>query len=455
LPPRSGHGYTSPPGAGRNRRLRTLHLALAGALFAAPQDPSAREVADFVNILVAADGEAAARKLESESLRKILTADGRQMDWVCREASRKAPHLALRTPASAPRVTAGLLTLTADLLAQSPGDAGCLRARQFALLADARVRRTLKMAVTSAPFVQAGEAIESLYRPASADGPAAGDPIHLLWAAQAFSEGAAVAGDAATALWDRALDLTIRLREMETEDPEIRGGIPRILLDRVRWGGARREKGVEDRLIALVEHLTTARAKAPGDMALATVFNETVSVAGSLGLRRRGLEYDAARLFPSPGLEMRVPVGNRWRSADPGESSVSQVDPERGRIRCIEVIGYDWDQNYDLPDGSRVKGDSLRDLAARFFDIERERLKKVQVRRTPAQSRLGRCPMGLAFEFEGTDDRDSFLGRREWFFKSGEGRRCTYRLALSWFWKDEPPDPEFEFVMDSVQERRG
>lgn len=438
--------------------MRPILIALAGLLLAAPssssQEASSKEVQGVLDALEGGDADRAVTALATEELRTSLSSDPRDLDAVCLRASRKARLLAHRAPAAARRLASVLLGLADDAVARSPEDGCALRARQFSVLVDARVRSAQGMAVTPEPFVKSAEVMASWYRAAAPGAPASGDPLYLLWAAEARAEGAAVAGEEAPALWDSVLEDAALLRGIPHRDPGIQVGIARLFLDRLRWGASRREKGLDLRLDALLAYLAAEREKSPRDKALSTVFNETVTEAGRLGIRRKDLQYHADRTRPCPGLEMSVPVGLRWTGGDGPDSPVAEYDPEYGRIRCLEVAAYSWSEPYEIVAGTQVKGDSLRDIALKHWEVERGKMASVETSRPPAQGRLKTCAMGLVFEMEGTGHDGKHVGRREWFFKSAEGHGCTYRVALSWHRKDLPPDPEFDFLMASIREVR-
>lgn len=424
--------------------MGVLRMLSLGVLLALPAPADTVDLEKFLFRIRSGEGESVAKDLEGGPVREALRAEPAALDRVCRAADASSRTLARKAPADAPRIAAALLALTAGGPQQAPFAAR--RARFHALLADARIRGDLGLPVAADPFVDAGEGLEKL---AGEDSDSGGC---LIDAARAFADGADRPGEKGPGLWDRAEQIVATVRAKHPRDLESLCGGAALLLDRVRWGAERREKGLEPRFDYALDFIAEARRVDPRHRGLGTAFNDAVSLSRTLGIRRAGLEYEADRIAPCTGLQATVPLGSRWTTTGGAVPQVEQVDPVLGRVRAIEFTAYEWELNYDLPDGATVRGDGMKDLAGKIMDGALKRLRKVLSRHPLAAGRLRQCPAGWAFDLSGTDEKGAFLRRREWYFKSTMNRRVTYRIAVLEFQADLAEDPAFQSVLDSLRE---
>lgn len=429
------------------RGWRALVLAAAAAAAAAGPGDVEEEIAQrIVRLLETGKGDDAARILEQKEVHDGFVRDACALDAVCTAGASFAEALAREDPRDAPRVIAALGATTADCSEQQPENQGAIHARCLALVAEGRVRKQLKLPLTSDPFVAAASGFQRLH----ARFPEFG--AQLLAAARAFAEGAQAVPAEAAPLWKSAEEALARLQAFPTAKAAVLADGARVLLDRVRWGAARKESGLEARLEAALALVAGARRTSPEDVGLYTAFNEVVSLTKGLGLRHPDAAFLTDLVSPAIGLRMNVPMGSHWSVPQGSSTEVVQYEPPFGRIRSIGMTVFDWNGDYEFGEKAFVKGDSMKDIAGKQLEAACRRLKKVKSRIQPTSASLRQCDSGWYTEYEGLDPKGAYVRRRDWLFKSKAGLKVTYDLAVTSFREGERDDPEFQSVLDSIRE---
>ena len=435
--------------------MGTPRIALSACLFlplaAAPAPHADPDPEVLLRALSEGRASAAAVSLEDPEMRRVLAADTRALYRICFQASESHRALFRESPQKAAGV-ASLLETVATEAAADPEDRDAAAARLYALLVDARIARAAGRSVGPDRWYEIASGLEGMVTgPDGAREPSAAPT--LVRAAMVRSEGAAAAGKAGGPAWEAAMALADAANALVPGDPAVALARVRLSLDHLRWLGEHRLGGGEARLESLLLRLALARNGREQDLDLVTAYNDAVTLARVLRIRKAGLEYESESVIPCRRFELRVPLGRRWSAPDSGPGSTHQIDASGEKVRELEVRAFDWDLKYTPVAGREVKGDSLRDLAADCLEAARAGLAKSKVTRPLFQGRLSSFPMGLTFALEGTTAAGEFRERREWIFKSGQGNQITFAVALVSFRKDMEEDPEFRFVLESLKEK--
>ncbi len=429
------------------RGWRALVLAAAAsAASAGPGDGEAEIARRIARLLEAGKGEDAARLLEQKEVHDGFVKDPSALGTVCLAEATCAEALAREDPKSAPRVVAALGAASADCAEALPGDLRAVYARSFALLAEGRIRKQLKLPPTADPFTGAAAGFRKLHDAC------AGSGEYILSASRALAEGAQAVPVEATALWKSAEEAVAMLQALPAAAPGNLAEGVRVLLDRVRWGAGRKESGLEPRLEAALALVVGARKAAPEDAGLRTAFNEVVALTKGLGLRHPDAAFETEVVSPAIGLRLNVPTGNHWAVPKGAFSEVDQYDQPFGKIRSIGMTQFNWSDPYEIGDKVLVKGDSMKDIAGKQLEAGCRALRRVKSRVQPTTASLKQCDSGWYTEYEGIDQKGRYLRRRDWFFKSRSGQRVTYDLSVTSYREGERDDPEFQSVLDSLRE---
>jgi hypothetical protein len=410
-----------------------------------PQDPG-DPVGALLGDLRTGRAAAAAAALEGKDLRDRLAADPGALETAAWDAMRNSAALAWSSPKDARKIADALAASVASAPAEEDGTGPRARARAFARLFLARTRKAAGEAVGADEFVRCADALESLAAASQAKGAC------LLEAGRALADAADLPGADGSPLWLRAEQFATRVRaEHGDRVPWIAEGA-RLLLDRVRWGASRREGRLGERLAAVLEYVASARKAEPDHPDLLAVHNSVAALARGLRLRKPEVEFEADPAEVCAGLATKVPRGSEWTGGNGGD--IVQRRTPMGRIRTLRGDGFDWDGTYDIG-GASVNGDSLKAVAGATMDQCRRGLAKVRTSRPVAPGRVGKCESGWAWELEGVDAEGNYRRIRSWTFKSGTGRRRTYRIVLEEGIEEREPDPQIEFVLAGIAETGG
>ncbi len=421
--------------------------ALAAGLLAAAGGVDPETVAKVETLLRAGDAAEAAKILDPKPLRDQLAADPGALDAVCGAAAFGADALAEASPGEARRVTDLLEPLAEAALEARPESLLARRSRAFASLASARLRALLEPPAAPGPFLWAAEDLAAVYGKDPRNG------RDLVTSAEALAEAAVLPGADAAALWGRVEAAASAVRDRHADAPAVLADAALLLVDRARWGAAKGEKGVDARLEAVLAFLAPALKASPEDIDLSTTHNEAVSLALRLGLKRPRAAFRTRPLEFPHGLSMEIPVSRFWIGPAPGGTTVYQRTRRLRGLRTLVVDEYPWNAVCQFGEITSVKGDSIKDVAEKVYEISCRTLARVKTRRPTARCTLRQCDPGWFFELEGTNLRGEYSRRRGWHFKSKEGWLTTYEVMVFDYREGERDDPALDSVLDSIRER--
>jgi len=233
----------------------------------------------------------------------------------------------------------------------------------------------------------------------------------------------------------------------------------RVLVRRVRWSAEQKEKAkdIEARLVSTLDCLKKAAEAAPEDRVLITARNEVVSAARRLDVKRFAEQHRTTTYELENNLTLQVPAGHLWGSPERvRNASMWTLKQDRNALhplRTVTLADFRWDVSWNFSGGSAAKGDSIKDIGNKLFEVACGQMKTVKARRPLFRATLKGCDPGWAFEVEGTDALGNYCLQRDWLFKSKKGNLTTYRISVRDARPGERDDPELQCLLDLVTEK--
>lgn len=453
--------------------LTAALLALATAV-AGPAVAGSSTIDQVRGLLAAGKPAEAADLVEQAPVRDALAADTAGLDGVCQELASDCDLLLESSVKATERLAKALAAIAEGCLAADGADLTALRARSYVLMAKARALDAKKEAAKPEDLIRAADGFEKIH----ATDPAGG--YHLLLASEALAMAAALPGADAPAIWLRVDGLAASLRRSDSLSPRYLAGAVHVLLERVRWGSSRKEPDLAARLEAAVAFMADALKEDPDDADLCTAHNEICGMVRSLGLAHPRLTPRTRTVTFESGLQVDVPLGRLWVDSQSTAGSPTPGYPSGGaqekakpvqqnsilqygrwfhgalllNVRTLTVFDFRWDLTWKLPDGSYVKGDSIKDIANKHFDAATEENGAVKTTLPLSRAALKQCDPGWAFDLRRPSPGGKWLRRRDWYFKSKQGHLTTYQVSIRDFRQGDPEDPALLGILESIREKR-